>query len=49
MSPFQPNRSRVSRAPLAVRGRSGQYFNTDAESTVPPAASGGPEAGSAGR
>jgi hypothetical protein len=41
--------SRVPRAPLAVRGRSGQYSNTDAESTVPPAVSGDPEAGFAGR
>jgi hypothetical protein len=41
--------SHVPRAPLVVRGRSGQYFNTDAESTVPPAVSGDPEAGFAGR
>ncbi|HEX9416749.1 MAG TPA: Asd/ArgC dimerization domain-containing protein [Gaiellaceae bacterium] len=31
----------VSGAPLAVRGRRGQYFNTAPESIVPPAASGG--------
>src|SRR5215208_7196904 len=41
-SPKSSSRVRPCRsgAPLGVRGRSGQYSNTDAESTVPSAASG---------